>query len=531
MFNPKFRAWLEANGLKKEASEAEARGHYESLKARGVTTTEPMDIEDPADTGTGQRSGGTTPPPKTTTPPQPESSDALKAEQERLSHIDMLLRTYPQAEELRGMLISDPEKYTGNAIAKAVGDFISSRANNSLPGNFGGAGTRITVGAEPWDHERSALLDGLLLRTGRKPAQVDPKTGKPQKREDYTEGADAYRGMSLLTIGRMLLRRQGHAVDRMTEQQVAERMLSRSSQTSYDFPLLLGEFLNQSLAGVAAYMDRDWLVCVKEVSATDFRTRHALQFGGANKLGKRKEGGEFPQAHFRESQESYKPEIEGLETVLTLEMILHDQLNAFGEQRMYEMYAQVESEREQFFALLSANDNMSDGNPLFSAAHKNISTVNMVRDDYASTGAALQAMRIRMRSQISATGMKTRIQPKTLLCPLEDYDNLFMRTSKPEIASTANTVGTANPNYGMTVLDSDELSAGATQYIYSFGDPNLPGQAAIEAAWFLGAKDGNTFSKPHYGGLYVKYLVWSGFGIGVVGSHGVDRTTVVLPTP
>jgi hypothetical protein len=523
MFNPKFRAWLEANGLKKEASEAEARGHYESLKARGVTTTEPMDIADPAGTTTGDRSGGT--------PPPPEPSAALKAEQERLSHVDMLLRAYPQAEGLRGMLVGDPAAYTGNAIAKAVGDFISGRANGSLPENFGGAGTRPTVGAEPWDHERSALLDGLLKRTGRKPAQVDPKTGKPMKREGYTDGADAYRGMSLLTIGRMLLQRQGHAVDRMTEQQVAERMLQRSSQTSYDFPLLLGEFLNQSLAGVAAYMDRDWLACVKEVSATDFRTRHALQFGGANKLGKRKEGGEFPQAYFKESQESYKPEIEGLETVLTLEMILHDQLNAFGEQRMYEMYAQVESEREQFFALLVNNANMSDGQPLFSAAHKNISTVNMVRDDYASTTAALQALRIRMRSQVSATGMKTRIKPQTLLCPLEDYDNLFMRTSKPEIASTANTVGTANPNYGMAVLDSDELSAGTTQYIYSFGDPNIPGQAAIEAAWYLGNKDGNTFSEPHYGGLFVKYLVWSGFGLGVVGSHGVDRTTVVLPTP
>lgn len=547
MLNPKVRAWLEMNGLGKEASEAEARGMLVALKARGVEPVDPIDIDDPQG---GQRSaGGTVPPEGNDQEAQEggeeggrrsedaqlpagdnqasagggqERSAALIAEAERLEEIDLYLRAYPAAEGMRGQFLSD-QTYTGQKLRQAVADFVSG-SSRKMDGGFGGAARWQFGQQDESDRLRAAMVGGLLQRAGRPPASVDAKTGAPEQQQGYAPGSESFRGMSLLRIGSMLLRSAGVAVDRMSDHEIAERMLQRSPQTSYDFPLLMGEYLNKSLAGISAYMDRDWLPCVKEVSASDFRTRHPMEFGGANKFGVRQENGDFPVANYKESGESYTPHMEGLKTILTLEMILHDDLNAFGEQRMNEMYAQAESEREQFFALLAANPVMSDGNALLSAAHGNISTVDMIRDDFDSTTAALQALRIRMRKQVTATGMKTRIKPRTLLCDLNDHDNLFQRVSKPEIASTSNMVGTANPNYGMQVIDSDEV----TLAFYAFGDPKIPGQAAIEASWYLGNKDGNSFSKPHYAGLHVEYLVWSGFGLGVVSHVGIDKTTVSL---
>ena len=543
MLNPKVRAFLEKNGLEKGASDAEARGLLVALKARRIEPVDPIDIDDPqggqrsaggvvpvADQGNregddngGQRSEGAQVP-AGDNPPHAvhERSAAVIAEQERLDMIDLHLRAYPAAEPLRAEMLRDPS-YTGQKIRQAVADFVSG-ASRKMEGSFGGAAHWQHGQQDESDKMRAAIVDGMLMRAGRQPAAVDAKTGKPNQQRQYADGAESFRGMSLLRIGSMLLRSAGVAVDRMSDHEIAERMLQRSAQTSYDFPLLLGEYLNKSLAGISAYMDRDWLPCVKEVSASDFRTRHPMEFGGANKFGVRQENGEFPVANYKESGESYAPHMEGLKTILTLEMILHDDLNAFGERRMNEMYAQAESERAQFFALLAANPTMSDGNALISTAHGNISTVDMVRDDFDSTTAALQAMRIRMRKQVTATGMKTRIKPKTLLCDLNDHDNLFQRVSKPEIASTSNMIGTANPNYGMQVIDADEVSLA----FYAFGDPNIPGQAAIEAAWYLGNKDGNSYSKPHYAGLHVEYLVWSGFGLGVVSHVGIDKTTVSL---
>lgn len=522
MLNPKVRAWLEKNGLPKGASEAEARGMLVALKARSIEPVDPIDIDDPQG-GKPSASGSGTPPGDGGTPPGDggKRSARLDQESERLQEIDLYLRAYPSAEGMRTHFLAD-QTYTGQKLRQAVADYVSGSIRK-LDGSYGGAAWYHN-GQDEMDKTRAAMVDGLLMRAGRKPAAIDAKTGKPSQQQGYAPGAESFRGMSLLRIGSMLLRSAGIAVDRMTDHEIAERMLRAAPQTSYDFPLLLGEYLNKSLAGISAYMDRDWLPCVKEVPATDFRTRHPMEFGGANKFGKRQENGDFPVAQYKESGESYTPHMEGLKSILTLEMILHDDLNAFGEQRMNEMYAQVESERAQFFALLAANPTMSDGNALISTAHANVSTVDMVRDDFDSTTAALQAMRIRMRKQITATGMKTRIKPKTLLCDLNDHDNLFQRVSKPEIASTSNMVGTANPNYGMQVIDADEVSLA----FYAFGDPNIPGQAAIEAAWYLGNKDGNSFSKPHYAGLHVEYLTWSGFGLGVVGHVGIDKTTVSL---
>ena len=545
MLNPKVRAFLEKNGLEKGASDAEARGLLVALKARGIEPVDPIDIDDPqggqrsaggvvppagdnqetpgGDDNGGQRSDDTQVPAGDNPPPAGhERSAAVVAEQERLDMIDLHMRAYPAAEPMRAEMLRDPS-YTGDKIRQAVADFVSG-SSRKMEGSFGGAAHWQYGQQDETDKIRSAMVDGLLRKAGRPPALVDDKTGSPKKQREYSPGSESFQGMSMLRIGSMLLRSAGVAVDRMTDHEIAESLLQRSAQTTYDFPLLMGEFLNKSLAGVAAYMDRDWLPCVKEVSATDFRTRHTMEFGGGNKFGLRQENGEFPVAKYQESGESYRPDIRGIKTMLTLEMLLHDDLNAFGDQRMHEMYAQVESEREQFFALLAANPAMSDGENLLSAAHGNISTVDMVRDDFDSTTAALQALRIRMRKQVTATGMKTRIKPKNLLCDLNDHDNLFQRVSKPEIASTNNMIGTANPNYGMQVIDADEVALA----FYAFGDPNIPGQAAIEAAWYLGNKDGNSFSKPHYAGLHVEYLVWSGFGLGVVSHVGIDKTTVSL---
>ena len=530
MFNPKFRTFLEANGLKKEATEAEARGHYESLKARGVTTTEPMDIDDPAGTNTGTRSGGTPPPPSATPAtdpaPTPEPSAALKAEQERLAEIDMYLRAYPQAEGLRGMLLGD-KSYSGDKIAKAVGNFISGRANNSLPGNFGGAGTSITVGPELWDHERAAIVDGICLKAGKRPARINPVTGQPERMEKYAEGAERYRGYSLIRVAQLLLAKQGIPVDRYSNAEIITRAMSRSSQTSYDFPLIMGDVANKILAETAAYLERDWLPFVEVVTLDSMRRRHVIEFGGNNEFGERLEGGEYPTAYYEESGQSWKPARKGLKSVLTFEMIEGDELNVFTKRALNDYVAMLNAERRQFFRLLKDNKKMSDGQPLFSPAHNNISTVSMTRGDYASMVAAMEAGDNRLFDQVNAVKMATRGVKASILCNKLDHRMLFEHCAAPTRATLNNMAGVPNVDYGTRVIKAPEVE----NYFYMFTDPNIPGQASIEAGWYLGNMNGNTFSNPHYAGDQIEYTTWSISGMGVIGHHGVDRTTVVLPTP
>ena len=529
MFNPKVRAWLELNGLKTTATEAEARGLLAALQARGITTDLPVDIDEGGQRSLEPLSLPNDPPP----PSLPEQGslpehggvESLDREQARLAEIDMYLKAYPAAESLRGMLISDLS-YRGSTIAQAVGQFVSARANTSLPGHYGGAGSAtIPKDGDSLDKRRAAMVDGLLMRQGRPPANLDKSTGQPLQQRKYAEGAEAFRGMSLRRMYELMLQDAGVSTRGLSDMDIVQRMLTRSAQTSYDFPALMGDYLNKTLTSVAADVERDWLPCVKVVSAMDFRTRHALQFGGANEFGVRREGGEFPMAKFRESEESYKPEVLGLNAQLTMEILLHDDLGAFDAQPIMMLTAQIAAERRKFFAALASTAVMSDGNPLFDAAHNNVSLVDATRGDIESLKAALKAMRIRLGKQITSTGIKTKVMPKTILCDLEDSDDLYTLTSEMRLATAANPLGAANPNHGMMVISADEIAL----EFFAFGDPQQ--HPVIEAAWFLGNQGVNFFSEPEFGGLGVKYLGWTGFGLGRVGWHGVDKTTVVLPTP
>lgn len=522
MLNPKVRAFLEKNGLKKGASDAEARGLLVALKARGIEPVDPIDIDDPQG---GQRSAGGVVPTAgnnqgTTAGDDNERSAAVIAEQERLDMINLHLRAYPAAEPLRAELVRDAS-YTGGKIRQAVADFVSG-SSRKMEGSFGGASV-ATVGTDAWDHQRSAIVDSLLMRMGYAATTADA-FGIVKKRQ-YHEQALVYQGRTLLEIGGIMLRSQGLNPDNMARSEIVERLLTRSAQTFFDFPLLLGEYINKALQSLESSISREWLPTVKEVSVTDFKTRHPMQLGQSNKFGLRQEGGRFPQATYKESGESYRAFVYGLMCQLTMEMLIGDDLNAFGQQAMDFQQAQLLNERDLYYGQLTSGALMSDGKPLFHADHNNISTVDAVRGDSASFDAALEAAELRGAEQVTATGVEVDVEHEIVLCDSKDYRMLYKKCTEPRISLDGDPIGQANPDAGKTVIKGRPI----TLAFYLFANPNK--HPVIEAAWLNGRKDVNFFSQPHYAGLHVEYTGWSGVGFGTVGYHGVDRTTVVLPTP
>ena len=390
--NPELKAYLVSIGLAPEATDEEALAFMLTLtgeqkaKADELFTPPPVAVAPPP-APAAQSAPKPAAAANTTagTPPGDSVEDraarsavaALQAENKRRADIAALAsaKGVDAAWAQRCM----DENMTVAQVQKLVDLATSMRP---VPG--------ISVGQ---DRGQASLSDGIrdavLLRAGR-----PVETPNDRSRE--------FLGRSLLEIGRMFLSAWHVDTVGMSRLEVAGLLLSRNrlaqkigtvafTLATADFPLILADALGKTLRQGYELTPVTWINWARRGTAPDFKQIKRLQLSEAPVLLAKAEGAEYKYGALGESREVYVLVTYGRGVMLTREMLINDDLDAFS-RIVPSMGAQARRlEDDVCYAVLTANAAMSDSVALFHATHSNLQVAAAI--SVTSMGVVRAAMR------------------------------------------------------------------------------------------------------------------------------------------
>lgn len=488
--HPRLRQFLEANGLRADANDAQAWEYYKQLQADGIAYNGP------------ERAESDEPPsaPSAEPPPAPaggaglarEQADAvnraIQAERERTAAIeDIGQRAGMDLAAIRTLV------RTGATVEQARQQAFDHLAAQSPPIGVG-AGARLQVGVEARDKFRAAALDGMLLRCGHRFGQQGP-----------ADGAREFRGMRLLDVVRESLEIAGVNTRGMDPRAIVSRAMTPASTS--DFPSLLGALVNRTLLAAYNEAPATWRVLVAVSDATDFKTKHAIKLSGAPDLLDLDENGEYRTADLSEAKESYAVTTKGRIIRLTRQMIINDDLGGFNRISQAFGFAARRFENATVYGLITSNAAMSDGENLFSAAHNNTLTAAALSAESLALG------RAKMRRQTGLQGEKLDVQPAYILTgpELETAAEILLRSTA--LPTGTYSAGVFNPWAGKLTPVSDPLITDTNAW-YLFASPNQ--YPVVEVAWLMGDEQPYIDEEIDFASDSLGIKVRHDFGAGVV---------------
>lgn len=283
---------------------------------------------------------------------EPISAEKIvKAEQERSEEILSLSEKHSiPLSQARSMI---REGLSIDQVRSKILDELASRSESQDVRS----GTYLV--ADSVDKAREAQLGALLHR-------ADPEN-------KLENGAQDFRNLSLLDFAKRSIRESGASerdVNALNNLQIVKRALNSTS----DFPLLLSAVTNKVLRKAYDVTPRTFTAFCQRNDIKDLKPQNNLQLGGFGTLPKVLEGGEYTSASIGESNEISKLEKYGKKIILTEEIIINDDLNAFARLLRQIGTAIATTEANIVYAILLGNPNMSDSVALFHATHANAAT-------------------------------------------------------------------------------------------------------------------------------------------------------------
>lgn len=476
--HPKLRAFLEANGLRADATESQAWEYYKQLQADGVAYN-------------GEERAEVVPTSVPSAPVTPVADPAaiaraIQEERERTAAIeDVCSRAGMDQSAIRELVRSGATVETARQRA-----FDHMTAQSPAIGS--GSGARLQMGLDARDKFRSAALDGMLIRCG-------------HRLEKPADGAREFRGMRLLDIVRESLEIAGTNTRGMDPRALVGRALAPASTS--DFANLLGALVNKTLIGAYTEAPATWRPLVAVSDATDFKTKYAVKLSGAPDLATLRENGEYQTADLSDSKESYAVSTKGRIIYLTRQMIINDDLGGFN--RIAQMFgaAARRFENATVYGLITANGTMSDGVALFHANHKNLPTAAALNADNLAIARAL------MRRQTGLKGEALDVQPSYILTgpEMETTTEILLRSAALPTGTYSS--GVFNPWAGKLTPVSDPLITDTNAW-YLFASPNQ--YPVIEVAWLMGEEQPYVEEDVDFNTDALGIKVRHDFGAGVV---------------
>ena len=317
-------------------------------------------------------------------PTVPDPAEVLKEERERVRAIRELGRQF-KLEELADQLIDD-----GTPLEEARARFLEELARRNPP-----VGPSAKVIEDERDKIRAAAVDGIRMRAG-------------WKIENPAEGAEKFRGMTLERLAEYCLRKAGVVTDRLSRTQLIQRAFSHSTS---DFPNILMDAVNKSLLDAYREVPTTYRQWTKVVSASDFKKRYAVKLGSFSELGIVPEGAEFKEKTISEEKEEYSIATYGAIFSITRQTIINDDLDAFSRIPAQLGRAARRTIERTVYGILNSNPTMSDGNALFSAAHRNLGSAGAI------SNTTLKEIRKLMGQQKDPDGNLIFLTPGYIIVP------------------------------------------------------------------------------------------------------------------
>lgn len=500
--NQKLRAFLEANGLRADATEQEAWEKYDQLIADGVKI-EGIEIGTRAAAPVQNQPAAPAPaaPAAPAVDVDAAVARALMQDAHRRNDIEDRLRISGLIDADNGNFARGLLNDTTMTVERASSKIFKRLAASNPPvgaGAFSGA----SVGVESREKIRAAVIDGLLLRSGR-------------RIEKQADGAREFRGRTMVEIVREIMIASGVNVRGLSNMDMVGRALAAGSTS--DLPYVLGALVNKTL--LAAYMEwpQTWRPFVGVASANDFKDIHAVTLSGSPDLQGMNENGEYKTASFSDEKETYRIITKGIRVPLTRQMIINDDLRAFTRIPALFGAAARRMEGDAVYSLITTNGAMSDTVALFHADHGNLAGTAA-----ALASSTLSLARADMRKQTGRSGESIDVVPAFLVVPvaLETTSEILLRsTSLPDDEKSS---GVYNPWAGkLTPIADPHLDASSDKSWYLFAHPNqVP---TIEVAYLQGEEQPYVEEMVDFNSDAMITKVRHDFGAGVVDYVGAYK--------
>jgi hypothetical protein len=292
---------------------------------------------------------------------------------------------------IRGDFVESLATRDGVTIEAARGELLTHLAHST---------PRIDGRASITRDERDTFMERMLNTVAHR---VNPSIA-------LRDDARPWATRRLADIGREFLRVAGES----TLGNDAEVFLRWGAlHTTSDFGNFLAELFNKTLLVAYKIAPSGLKLLARASTVNDFRNKHVYRNSPMGALLPVNEHGEFK----RVDKSDVKPESYAIASYagvfgITRQTLVNDDMGVFNDIAMQLSIQAAEFENQQLANLIVSNPVMSDGNPLFSAAHNNL----------AASGAAigsptLTAARLALRMQTNQNGQPISVDPKYLLAP------------------------------------------------------------------------------------------------------------------
>ena len=327
--------------------------------------------------------------------PQPNTAElarqAAAEERGRVTEILALCKRHGMTEDFAKAYVEG-----GNSVEdvrSAILDKLAAQAPSV---------SNISVGVTDEEKQRLSLQNAILARVS------------PQKYNEDANGS-RYRGRSLIEMARLYMENHGAKLDGFSAIQIAQLALTGRTamggmMTTGDMPLVLGNTIARRLRDEYLEMAPTWPQFCRRATAVDFKEMTVVSLAGDVAFRDVPESGEYEHGSMLESAEKYKLSKSGRIISLSFEMMVNDDLGAFG--RIPQMIASAARAKEAnvIHGILNDNPNMSDEKALFSTDHKNLGSAAGVPSE-----ATLSAACVAMLEQTNLAGDPINVKPKFLV--------------------------------------------------------------------------------------------------------------------
>lgn len=315
------------------------------------------------------------------------ANEATAAERSRVSGINKAVKAAGLGDDLARSLIDD-----GVSIDEARSQVIDKLAEQEpAPTNSRQFGDFV-VGMNGADEVRSGIADTIMQR-------IDPT-------HQGGEHADAFRGMTMMELGRRVLELNGSSTNGMSRMELASRAMSTG-----DLQFVLADVANKTLLRGYNEVPRTFTELGRRETITDFKPVNRVRVGSFSDLLPKTEGGEFKHGIVKDENESYALATYGRTISFTREMMINDDMSALS--RMTSLFgaAAARLESQLVWGHILGNPTMGDGKQLFHADHGNLAAAGA-----AISTATISAARQAMRKQKDNQGNLIEVMPSYLVC-------------------------------------------------------------------------------------------------------------------
>lgn len=438
------------------------------------------------------------PEPENRTPDAQKAAEtAVAAERNRVSRIKALCTEKKLDDGFCNRLIDD-----GVELAQAeqqinmLADYLANNAAEPISGV-----SSIEITRDERDTARAGAAKALLNRFA--PRQYKLEGDDP---------AREYANMRLPEMARMFADRAGFNTKGVSASELARMAL----HTTSDFPSILENVISKALRGRYELAPRTFLELGNQSTLPDYKQVSRAQLGEAPVLQKVLEGGEYTYGTIGDAAEKYQLFKYGKVLSVSREVIVNDDLDAVTRIPAAMGAAAGQLENQLFWAHVTGNPTMHDGNSLFDNANHG----NQASSGGAISVTTLGAGRTAMRTQTGLDGNhKINVTPAFLVVPAA------LETTAEQFVSTnfmAETSGNINPFAGrLRVISEPRLDDNSATAWYLWADPAMID--TVEYAYLAGEEGPQIETQDGFDVDGLKVKVRHNFGVKALDWRGLYK--------